>query len=114
MPSYSPVFSSQFILNNSTTGYSSFEVPAGFTAVIRDFSCYTIVGVSLAQILVQNSSVAPPIVVASLGELGVNVYAQWQGRVVVPAGGLIDQNLEFTGDGPDTYVGGYLLRNTLT
>lgn len=114
MPSYSPVFSEQFILSDEALGYPSFLVPAGFTAVVRDFSAFTADGVELAQVLIQNSGAAPAIVVASVGSILAAGYGQWQGRAVCPGGGTISVSLTYLLGGPDVYVGGYLLRNNLT
>lgn len=104
-----PVYSQQFLLDNASTGYSSFEVPAGFVAVVRDFSIYDTVGGNVTKLMVQDSDAAPGICVAALEATGVAQYSQWQGRVVVPAGGIISLELVTVGDTPDVYVGGYLL-----
>lgn len=114
MPSYSPVFSSQLILGSDSTGYPSFDVPAGFTAVVRDFSQWDIAGGATTELVIQNSGAAPGIVSARLENAGVAAYSQWQGRVVVPEGGIISLTVTHIFAGPDVYVGGYLLRNTLT
>jgi len=107
--SYPRVFSELFVLNNPDTGYSTYQVPAGFVAVIRDFSIFAIDALSLGNLAVSLSEVAPLVIVASLGAIGETLYAQWQGRVVVPAGGFIVPQLAWVGTGPHCYVGGYLL-----
>jgi hypothetical protein len=114
VPSYSPVFSSQFIVSTEAEGYPSFLVPAGFTAVVRDFSIFSTASVELAQLFIQNSDAAPAVCCASLATASAPAYAQWQGRVVCPEGGTISVTLEFVFGAPDLYVGGYLLRNTLS
>lgn len=114
MPSYSPVFSSQFIVASELDGISSFLVPAGFTAVVRDFSSWFSAGGAVVQLVVQNSEAAPGVTVAAVGAAGVAEYSQWQGRVVVPAGGIMTVDTTYLGATPDIYVGGYLLRNNLT
>jgi hypothetical protein len=114
VPSYSPVFSSQLILGTDATGFPSFEVPAGFTAVARDFSAWDIGGGAVVEMVVQNSGAAPGVVCAVLGPIGVASYEQWQGRVVIPAGGILSLTITAVFARPDVYVGGYLLRNTLT
>jgi hypothetical protein len=114
VPSYSPVFSSQFILYTDPAPNTEFDVPSGFTAVIRDFTFYTSVGDTVSQLAIQDSGSAPQVVCAQLSGTGVNSYAQWQGRVVVPAGGIITLYPGEVGFDQQMYVGGYLLRNTLT
>lgn len=114
MPSYSPVYSSQFVVRHGTDPLVPFVVPAGFTAVIRDFTVYSSVAGLVAQTLIQDSAEAPALVVAQLSGIGVAEYAQWTGRVVVPAPGIITNAITDVGDAASIYVGGYLLRNTLT
>lgn len=109
-----PVYSSQLILGTSSTGYPSFDVPDGFTAVVRDFSVWDEAGGAVVQLLIQNSGAAPAITAAVLGPLGVAAYSQWQGRVVVPAGGIISCTITSVFTAPDVYVGGYLLVNAGT
>lgn len=82
--------------------------------MVRDFSMWTAEGAAIAQLLVQNSGAAPAITMAAVSTLGVATYDQWQGRVVVPAGGILSVTISELSSGPDVYVGGYLLRNTLT
>lgn len=114
MPSYSPVFSQSFIVDQGGAGYSSFLVPDGFTAVIRDFSAYSAAGGFVAKVSIQDSLIALPVVTCYVGATGIPAYGQWQGRVMVAAGGEITVQLVTFIDQPDVYVGGYLLRNTLS
>lgn len=114
MASYSPVFSSQFIVYGGGAGSLEFAVPAGFTAVIRDFTVRAIYAATLAQVQIQNSEAAPAIVVAQLSAAGIEDYEQWTGRVVVPGGGTISALIGTLAADPDIYVGGYLLRNVLS
>lgn len=109
---FQPVFSSQFIVSNDETGTGVFEVPSGSVAVIRDFSVWLEAGGALVQLQIQNSSVAPAVVAAQVSTIGVPGYAQWQGRVVVPPGGIMSIASESLGSGLHVYVGGYLLANT--
>lgn len=104
-----PVYSSQLILGSDSTGYPSFDVPADFVAVIRDASQWDISGGAITEVVVQNSGAAPGIVVARLSDAGVATYSQWQGRVVVPPGGIISVTVTSVFARPDVYVGGYLL-----
>ncbi len=114
MPSYSPVFSEQFILYTDTSGATAFEVPASFTAVLRDASAYATIGGAEVTFSVQNSEDAPQVVVAQVNPAGIAAYDQWQGRVVIPEGGLLTLQEAIVGLGLEIYAGGYLLRNTLT
>lgn len=114
MPSYSPVFSSQLLLWTSSTPNLSFEVPAGFTAVVRDVQAYSLAGGTGLRVFLQSGGVGPPVYVASLQAIGENVSAQWQGRVVAYAGDTINLDVAELGADDTVYVGGYLLRNTLT
>jgi len=111
VPSYSPVYSAQFILYTSVDPTTSYEIPSGFTAVVRDFTGYSDGGASLCQLLIQNDGSAPELVVAQLSFAGIAAYAQWQGRVVVPAGGFILIQPGALLVNPGFYVGGYLLRD---
>lgn len=114
MPSYSPVFSQDFINYTPETPNTSFEVPEGFTAVVRDCTYATYVGVGWAFIGKQSSVDAPTVWFASLAVDVVYNFSQWQGRVVVEQGGYISLNITQLADDGCVYVGGYLLRNTLT
>lgn len=114
MPSYSPVYSTQFVVRHSTDPLVPFVVPDGFTAVIRDFTVYSAAGGLVAQTLIQDSAEAPALVVAQVGELDVAAYGQWTGRVVLPAPGIITNALVEAGAPASIYVGGYLLRNVPT
>lgn len=113
MASYNPVFSSQFILGSSTDGYPSFDVPDGYTAVVRDFSIWAPAAIAFVLLEIQNSGAAAAITAAALQIAAFAGYSQWQGRVVVPGGGIISITRTSVGDSPDVYVGGYLLANTL-
>lgn len=106
-----PVYSQGFIYYSDATPNTSFEVPAGFTAVIRDFTLWTNLGASQAQIDIQNDEEAPIVRCAYLYTVGVTSYAQWTGRVVVPAMGLITLSINSADLESSMYVGGYLLRN---
>lgn len=114
MPSYSPVFSAQFVVHTGGDPYSPFEVPDGFTAVIREAAGFSGAGGFVAQVRIQNSLIAPGVKPISLGATGIPAWAQWQGRIVVPEGGQISVDVASFIDDPDFYVGGYLLRNTVS
>jgi len=114
VPSYSPVFSQGFIYYTPDTPNIAFEVPEGFTAVLRDASYYDSVGAGFAAINVQTAVDVPWVTVIALNVLGVNQCETWSGRVVIPGGGVINLYTGSLGSGPEVYVGGYLLRNSLT
>lgn len=109
--SYQPVYSAQFIVYTDAAPNTTYEVPAGATAVIRDFSAIATVAATLVQVTIQDSATAPACIVASLELAGLEQYAQWVGRVVIPAGGIITLNLGSLSAGVSSYVGGYLLTN---
>lgn len=111
--SYSPVYSTQFIVYGSSAGALEFAVPAGFTAVIRDASADATATAATVTVLVQNSDAAPAIVVARMSGAGIPFYSQWQGRVVCPGGGTISASATELGADVSIYVGGYLLRDTV-
>lgn len=111
MASYSPVFSAQFILRDSTEPLPSYEVPSGFTAVIRDFSAHVAVAGDIVILKIQNTASAPPVSIAQLSPIGAPAYDQWTGRVVVPEFGFMTLEEVTVGDNAGIYVGGYLLRN---
>jgi hypothetical protein len=50
----------------------------------------------------------------SLKSVEIATCAYWTGRVVVPGGGQIFILWSELGTSPQFYVGGYLIRNTLT
>jgi hypothetical protein len=106
-----PVFSSQFIVYTDAAPNTSYEVPDGFVAVIRDFTLFTSIGATGAQLSIQNSATASSCVVAWLAAAGLEDYHQWTGRVVVPSGGFITLDVVSAGEGANSYVGGYLLRS---
>jgi hypothetical protein len=114
VPSYSPVFSQPFVQYTASTPNPSFEVPAGFTAVVRQISCSQEITDWLLNVSIQDSEAAPAMVIFSEHQAGIETYVAGQGRWVVPEGGIISIYLSSLGEVPAVYVGGYLLRNTLT
>lgn len=114
MPSYSPVFSQGFIYYTDATPNSQFEVPSGFTAVIRDATLWVELGAAVVQVYIQLDEEAPGVTVIQLSGVGEPSYDSWQGRIMVPAGGIITYYVSDVDLNTHGYVGGYLLRNTLT
>lgn len=109
-----PVYSAQFILYTADTPNNEYIVPDGFTAVIRQISGYQAAGGWILQVNIQNSLIAPPVVIAVLNQEGVVNYVSTEGRWVVPEGGLMEVFFTTIGSTPTVYVGGYLIRNTYT
>ena len=114
MPSYSPVFSQAFIQYTSETPNTRFDVPTGFTAIVRQISCYQDIGAYLLETYIADSDAAPGLTISELEQSGGLNYVQQEGRWVVPGGGYIAISLSPLGTSPQVYVGGYLLRNTLS
>jgi hypothetical protein len=114
VPSYSPVFSSALVQYTASTPNAQFEVPSGFTAVVRQISVVQDVGGYDAGVYIQDSAEAPGLLIAQA--IGVDIYEVWQqeGRWVVTEGGFVTLSLSTVGSQAYGYVGGYLLRNTLT
>lgn len=114
MPSYSPVFSQPFIEYIESEPNTEFAVPDGYTAVVRQISGYQDVGGWILYLYLRNSPSADAIVATQLAQVGDFNYAATEGRWVVPGGGIIQISISSLGSGPSFYVGGYLLRNTLS
>lgn len=114
MPSYSPVYSAAFIQYTASTPNSTFEVPAGFTAVARYGTVLQDIGGYAAGFYLKDSEAAPGMFFDYASGLEVFQVHDWNGRIVVPAGGFLGISLTSIGDQPAVYLGGYLLRNTLT
>jgi len=111
--SYSPVYSSQFIVHTGTAPNSQFEVPAGFTAVIRQITVASFAAAVEWDVTIQNDASAPACAIA-VGTLAAIAEAtQQQLHVVVPAAGFIIFNNLTVGDNCNAYVGGYLLTNVV-
>lgn len=114
MPSYSPVYSAAFIQYTSETPNLTFEVPAGFTAVARYGTVLQDIGTYGSAFYLKDSEAAPALFFDYASDLGVLEIHDWSGRIVVPEGGILGALLTELGAAPNVYLGGYLLRNTLT
>lgn len=110
---YSPVYSAAFVEYTESTPNNSFDVPDGFTAVIRYLSCYQEIGAYGLLGYVANSEAAPALIFAANASILSGELYQWAGRVVVPGGGVITIDLSTIGDGVSIYCGGYLLQNVI-
>lgn len=114
MPSYSPVFSAAFIQYTSAEPNGAFDVPAGFTAVIRQISAAQDIGGWILTVYIADVAGGPGLKIAEIGQTGSVNYVAQEGRWVVPGGGAIAMDLSSLGSDVHVYVGGYLLRNTLS
>jgi len=110
---YSPVYSAAFIEYTESTPNNSFIVPDGYTAVARYLSCYQEVGAYGLLAYAANSEAAPALIFAANAAILADDLFQWEGRVVLPAGGVYTIELSTIGDGVSIYLGGFLLRNVL-
>lgn len=114
MPSYSPVYSVPFVYYTDTYPNTEFEVPAGYTAVVRQWSAYLEAGGVVVQIQLFNADGALATVFDTQTAEGIVQQLQGRGHWVAPAGYVIKFYSPSIGSGVAGYVGGYLLRNTLT
>jgi len=114
VPSYSPVFSAPFVQYTPAAPNYDYLVPEGFTAVIRQISAAQDAGGWIFFVQIADSEVAPPLTIFVAEQLGVINYVAGTGRWVVPGGGVISTGFTSVGTNPFIYVGGYLLRDTLT
>lgn len=92
----------------------TFEVPEGFTAVIRQVSCSQNIGGFIFYVDIQNSEAAPYVQIFQGAQDGVSNYVSGEGRWVCPGGGIITAAVSELGSAISMYVGGYLLRNVLS
>ena len=110
---YSPVYSAQFINYTDSSPNTLFDVPSGYTAVVRDIGFWCGGGESLIVVYFGNSPLAPEVTIAGTTQFGVNTLYHWSGRCVVPGGGVIGLYQQTLGVGATAYVHGYLLANTI-
>jgi hypothetical protein len=110
---FSPVYSAAFIQYTHDEPNAQFEVPANFTAVIRQISIIQDIGAYEANVFIQDSIEAEGLAIFTATDVGALTQLQQEGRWVCPAGGFITLGLSSVGDTPSAYVGGYLLRNAL-
>lgn len=106
-----PVYSSQFVVYTPSTPNESFQVPAGFTADVRQGIITQDIGGYDWNLYFQNSPEAPACFFSAITDIGINNSASWQGRVIVPEGGIIAMQVSTVGSGCWGYVGGYLFTN---
>lgn len=110
---YSPVFSAAFIEYTPDTPNLAFDVPDGFTAVIRQISVVQDIGAYNFDCAIANGPGAPYLTIDYAAGIGAFSLHAAQGRWVVPGGGSIIVGVTSLGVHPSIYVGGYLLTNSL-
>jgi len=110
---YSPVYSTPFITVGGSVGGSAFLVPAGWTAVVREFDLFSYIGAEVAAAYLQESEEAPGIGFASIEAVGAQTSTQWTGRVVALEGWTINLSTYTFAEYSGVYLGGYLLKNNL-
>jgi len=110
---YSPVYSQPFVQYTPDTPNTSFLVPDGYTAIVRQWSVVQNVGGYDFNVDIQDSEAAPSLRIVQIIDVGINASYQGEGRWVVPPGGLITVGLSDVGSSVSIYVGGYLLTNDI-
>lgn len=105
----SPVYSQAFILYTASTPNNSFEVPGGYTAVIRQISVASDISAWYTEVFIQDSMEAPALSIWLAYQAGTANYVSTEGRWVCPPGGIISLIMSDFGSVPSCYVGGYLL-----
>lgn len=105
------VYSQAFIEYTHETPNNVFDVPEGFTAVIRQISTFQEIGGYSFQVVIQNSDEAPGLYIWSITGVSALESQATEGRWVVPSEGVIQVLASTVGSTPSFYVGGYLLRN---
>ena len=106
------VYSSSFIEYVDSAPNTSFLVPDGYVAVIRQISLVTTAGSTVLTVNIQNDDEAPFVAIAALETLGFVKDDQRAGRWPVPAGGTISIFQDTLGVGAFAWVSGYLLQNS--
>lgn len=110
---YSPVYSVQFLLWTDAAPNTTYEVPMGATAVIRQLSSYVGAGSNVWTCSIQNDDSAPAVVIGGAVLAAALGFSNSEGRWVVPGGGFISLYVQEIAVNTSIYVGGYLLPNSL-
>jgi hypothetical protein len=100
-----PVYSTRFLAVQGLAGTSSFEVPAGFVAVIRDIDAYASTDLTAGRLYVKGPG--DNVLFFNHWGLGDEDIAEWRGRQICFEGE------SFVADSPDipidVAISGYLL-----
>lgn len=99
-----PVYSERLAQVLGLSGLELVSIPAGFTAVLRDFDVYWGGGVIRRAVFLRGAG-GQTIFYNSFGDTG-GQYASWRGRQVIQAGETFSI---FTEDAMDVTLSGYLL-----
>ena len=110
---YSPVYSTPFIQYSSITPNTQFDVPGGYTAIVRQFSAVQSIGGYYAALYIADNLDGPEMQVLNAEQVGADNSVQQEGRWVVPGGGYIRVAFSELGSSFYLYVGGYLLANNI-
>lgn len=110
---YSPVYSTAFVQYTDSAPNLTFDVPEGYTAIVREIDLYYEASFIAAAGYVADGPGAPLNLFVYLEGEGVLGSKQWTGRVVAPGGGVIGITTSSEGYIVSAYVGGYLLKNTV-
>jgi hypothetical protein len=105
------VYSTPFIQYTSATPNNQYEVPLGYVAIVRQITVQQNEGAYSFFAYTQDSPEAPGLVFAADESAGFYNYAAWEGRVVVPGGGIITIETSTVFSSLNSYVGGYLLND---
>lgn len=100
-----PLYSTLFFSAPGLAGLESYNVPAGYVAVIRDIDVYYVTGLAGADCQVQMQGGAV-FAFFSFGPTDPSAVKSWRGRQVIP--GLRTLEIITTG-ALDVSVSGYLL-----
>jgi hypothetical protein len=112
--SYSPVYSAAFVEYTDASPNTSFEVPSGYTAIVRQFSVYAELAAVNVQLASQDSETGTYVVLAAAVLASFPAQQQLYGRWVVPEGLTIALLGGEVGTGLNVYIGGYLLTNVVS
>jgi hypothetical protein len=105
------VYSVSLIEYTEATPNTSFEVPMGFTAVVREVDLYAELGEEICSMYIQAPGAEVGIGFMARSATGANTSQQWTGRAVVPENYTINLNVENFGAYSAVLVSGYLLTN---
>ena len=101
------VYSQAFVLYSEDTPNDTFDVPEGFSIVVRQASVVTTIGITVVTINVADGPGAEYIAVAALKTAGAFSDDERQGRWCASEGGSVKIFQQTLGVGAYVYVGGY-------
>lgn len=107
-----PVYSVPFVQFAPGTENESFEVPSGFTAVVRQISISVTVASGIFAVNVRDSPDAPDFAIHQTSLTDVYSTQHTEGRWVCPETGIISFYQSDVDVDVYCYIGGYLLGNS--